>query len=254
MMPILVSRSSSVDEIGRIRSQAKCVDVSHDALPAEFFEEDDVTSHCFSPATMPHPRRGRLPEGSAALDATGSEAHCCEPSVKPNGEAAKEAALDGVEIHQRRGSASRVKTKEEEYCCFNSAEKKEAAIRGGAPPLHQEAYIMEDGPSRKAEERRQKVACSVREVSPSDDHLVKKQDRPGEEKAARKTNFLVKKEAKPREDKEANLSLNRPLKKQGEATSQQISRPGKQNSRDGSKRSDDRSRKMIHDEADDLPP
>ncbi|VAI63328.1 unnamed protein product [Triticum turgidum subsp. durum] len=70
-------------------SDEKCVDVSHDALPAEVVEEDDVTSHRFSPATMSHPRR----------------------------------------IHQRRGSAARVTTKEEdEYCCFNSTEEKEAAM------------------------------------------------------------------------------------------------------------------------------
>ncbi|VAI63327.1 unnamed protein product [Triticum turgidum subsp. durum] len=31
-------------------SDEKCVDVSHDALPAEVVEEDDVTSHRFSPA------------------------------------------------------------------------------------------------------------------------------------------------------------------------------------------------------------
>ncbi|KAI4981422.1 hypothetical protein ZWY2020_021914 [Hordeum vulgare] len=61
-------------------------------------------------------------------DAAGCEAHCCEPPVKPNDEAAKEEALDGVGIHQRRGSATRVTTKEEEYCCFNSAEEKEAAM------------------------------------------------------------------------------------------------------------------------------
>ncbi|VAI63330.1 unnamed protein product [Triticum turgidum subsp. durum] len=80
-------------------SDEKCVDVSHDALPAEVVEEDDVTSHRFSPATMSHPRRGRLPDGS------------------------------GVGIHQRRGSAARVTTKEEdEYCCFNSTEEKEAAM------------------------------------------------------------------------------------------------------------------------------
>ncbi|KAE8771452.1 hypothetical protein D1007_56655 [Hordeum vulgare] len=64
---------------------------------------------------MSHPRRGHLPDGSAAHDAAGCEAHCCEPPVKPNGEAAKEAALDGAGIHQRRGFATRVTTKEEEY-------------------------------------------------------------------------------------------------------------------------------------------
>ncbi|KAI5006328.1 hypothetical protein ZWY2020_033571 [Hordeum vulgare] len=74
------------------------------------------------------PCRGRQPDGSAAPDAAGCEAHCCEPPIKPNGEAAKEAALDGVGIHQRRGSAARVMTKEEEYCCFNSAEEKEEAM------------------------------------------------------------------------------------------------------------------------------
>lgn len=133
---------------------------------------------------------------------------------------------------------------------------KQNARSGKAKETREKATcdFREDSPSGKAEERRQKVACSVREVSPSDDHLVKKQDRPGEEKAARKANFPVKKQAKPREDKEANLSVNRPLKKQAEATSQQISRPGKQNSRDGSKSSDDRSRKRIPDEADDHPP
>ncbi|KAI4976097.1 hypothetical protein ZWY2020_049704 [Hordeum vulgare] len=137
-MPILVPRSSSPDEIGRIRSQAKCVDLSHDALPAEVVEEDDVTSHRFSSATMSHPRRGRLPDGSTAPDVADCEVHCCEPPVKPNDKAAKEVALDGIGIHQRRGSASRVTTKEEEYCCFNSVEKKEAATRGGAPPLPHE--------------------------------------------------------------------------------------------------------------------
>ncbi|VAI63329.1 unnamed protein product [Triticum turgidum subsp. durum] len=111
-------------------SDEKCVDVSHDALPAEVVEEDDVTSHRFSPATMSHPRRGRLPDGSVLPDAAGCEVHCsCEP-VKPgsvNGDA--KAAPDGVGIHQRRGSAARVTTKEEdEYCCFNSTEEKEAAM------------------------------------------------------------------------------------------------------------------------------
>ncbi|KAI5009831.1 hypothetical protein ZWY2020_011968 [Hordeum vulgare] len=48
------------------------------------------------PATMSHPRRGRLPDGSAALDAAGCEAQCCEPPVKPNGEAAKEAAPGSI--------------------------------------------------------------------------------------------------------------------------------------------------------------
>ncbi|KAF7081503.1 hypothetical protein CFC21_085440 [Triticum aestivum] len=109
-------------------SDEKCVDVSHDALPAEVVEEDDVTSHRFSPATMSHPRRGRLPDGSVLPDAAGCDAHCsCEP-VKPNGDVAK-AAPDGVGIHQRRGSAARVTAKEgDEYCCFNSTEEKEAAM------------------------------------------------------------------------------------------------------------------------------
>uniref|UniRef100_A0A453Q4F6 Citrate transporter-like domain-containing protein n=1 Tax=Aegilops tauschii subsp. strangulata TaxID=200361 RepID=A0A453Q4F6_AEGTS len=112
-------------------SDEKCVDVSshHDALPAEVVDEDDVTSHRFSPATMSHPRRGRLPDGSVLPDAAGCEVHCsCEP-VKPNGDVVK-AAPDGVGIHQRRGCAARVTTKEEEdeYCCFNSTEEKEAAM------------------------------------------------------------------------------------------------------------------------------
>ncbi|KAM3245353.1 hypothetical protein ACQJBY_056592 [Aegilops geniculata] len=108
-------------------SDDKCVDVSshHDALPAEVVEEEDVTSHRFSPATMSHPRR---PDGSVL---PGCEAHCsCDP-VKPgsvNGDVAK-AAPDGVGIHQRRGSAARVTAKEEdEYCCFNSTEEKAAAM------------------------------------------------------------------------------------------------------------------------------
>uniref|UniRef100_A0A453Q428 Citrate transporter-like domain-containing protein n=1 Tax=Aegilops tauschii subsp. strangulata TaxID=200361 RepID=A0A453Q428_AEGTS len=78
-------------------SDEKCVDVSshHDALPAEVVDEDDVTSHRFSPATMSHPRRGRLPDGSVLPDAAGCEVHCsCEP-VKPNGDVVK-AAPDGV--------------------------------------------------------------------------------------------------------------------------------------------------------------
>ncbi|KAI4983209.1 hypothetical protein ZWY2020_023701 [Hordeum vulgare] len=62
-------------------SDEKCVDVSHDALPAEVVEEDDVTSHRFSPATMSRSalrppirrlrcsRRGRL--RGALLRATG---------------------------------------------------------------------------------------------------------------------------------------------------------------------------------------
>ncbi|VAI51727.1 unnamed protein product [Triticum turgidum subsp. durum] len=112
-------------------SDEKCVDVSHDALPAEVVDEDDVTSHRFSPATMSHPRRGRLPDGSVLPDAAGCDAHCsCEP-VKPgsvNGDVAK-VAPDGVGIHQRRGSAARVTAKEgDEYCCFNSTEEKEAAM------------------------------------------------------------------------------------------------------------------------------
>ncbi|KAF7072050.1 hypothetical protein CFC21_077241 [Triticum aestivum] len=133
---------------------------------------------------------------------------------------------------------------------------KQNARSGKAKETREKATcdFREDSPSGKAEEKRHKAACSVREVSPSDDHLVKKQDRPGEEKAARKANFTVKKQARPREDEEANLSGNRPLKKQAEATSQQISRPGKQNSRDESKSSDDRRRKRIPDEADSLPP
>jgi len=108
-------------------SDDKCVDVyCHDALPAEVVEEEDVTSHRFSPATMSHPRRGRLPDGSIP-DAAACQAHCCGDPVKPgdvaNGDATK--ATDGVGIHQRRG---RVTAKEEdEYCrCFNSAEEKEA--------------------------------------------------------------------------------------------------------------------------------
>ncbi|KAE8784634.1 hypothetical protein D1007_41739 [Hordeum vulgare] len=111
-MPILVPRSSSPDEIDRIRSHAKCVNVSHDTLPAEVVEEDDVTSHRFSQDTMSHPCRGRLPDGSIVPDAVG-----CEPPVKPNGEAAKEAALDGTGIHQRRGSAVKLN---QQVCKMNS--------------------------------------------------------------------------------------------------------------------------------------
>ncbi|XP_051191650.1 silicon efflux transporter LSI2 [Lolium perenne] len=107
-------------------SDEKCVDVAHDDA-VEVVEEDDVTSHRFTPATMSHPRgRGaRLIDGSSGSPdaAGGCEAHCCcccEPE-KPDADATK------VGIHQRRGGAvgvnGAVVAKEEE--AYNSVEEKE---------------------------------------------------------------------------------------------------------------------------------
>uniref|UniRef100_A0ACD5YWF2 Uncharacterized protein n=1 Tax=Avena sativa TaxID=4498 RepID=A0ACD5YWF2_AVESA len=106
-------------------SDEKCVDVAHDDA-LEVVEEDDVTSHRFSPATMSHPRggRGARPiDGSGALDvAAGCEAHCCCEPVKPD--AADANGVDAkVGIHQRKGVAGGVVgRKEEEY---SSVEEKE---------------------------------------------------------------------------------------------------------------------------------
>ncbi|CAM0943207.1 unnamed protein product [Alopecurus aequalis] len=107
-------------------SDEKCVDVAHDDA-VEVVEEDDVTSHRFSPATMSHPRGrgGKKPlDGSAA----GCEAHCCCEPVKPDAADANGGnAGKVVGIHQRRGGAvgangAVVARKGEEY---SSAEEKE---------------------------------------------------------------------------------------------------------------------------------
>ncbi|XP_047082848.1 silicon efflux transporter LSI2-like isoform X3 [Lolium rigidum] len=109
-------------------SDEKCVDVAHDDA-VEVVEEDDVTSHRFSPATMSHPRgrgAGQI-DGSGAPDAAGvCEAHCCCEPVKPDA-AANGGDATKVGIHQRRGSAVGVNgamvTKEEEE--YTSVEEKE---------------------------------------------------------------------------------------------------------------------------------
>ncbi|KAM0904324.1 hypothetical protein ACQ4PT_018046 [Festuca glaucescens] len=114
-------------------SDEKCVDVAHDDA-VEVVEEDDVTSHRFSPATMSHPRgRGaRQIDGSDAPDAAGCEAHCCCEPVKPAATNGDTKVPDGVGIHQRRGSVLRggengvaPVAKEQEY---NSVEKEEVAM------------------------------------------------------------------------------------------------------------------------------
>ena len=84
-------------------SDEKCVDVTHDDA-IDVVEEDDVTSHRFSPATMSHPR-GRRGAGSSAPDAVaaGCEAHCCCEPVKPDPNGGDAGKVVG--IHQRRGGA-----------------------------------------------------------------------------------------------------------------------------------------------------
>uniref|UniRef100_A0ACD5Y388 Uncharacterized protein n=1 Tax=Avena sativa TaxID=4498 RepID=A0ACD5Y388_AVESA len=110
----------------------------------------------------------------------------------------------------------------------------------------------EVSPTGKTKEIRERTSCYVREVTRSDEPFAKKEDRSGEEKA-KEANCLAKKQARC-EDKEANVSDSHPVKKQAEATSQQFCRPGEQNSRDGTKSSDDWSRKRTPSEVDSLPP
>ncbi|CAM0950878.1 unnamed protein product [Alopecurus aequalis] len=115
------------------------------------------------------------------------------------------------------------------------------------------------------EESRERTSCHVREVTRSDEPFVKKQNISVEEKAkadchvknlarSGEEKAKEKEQARRGEDKEANVSDNHPVRKQAEATSQQMCRPGKQNSRDGSKSSDGRSRKRTPHEVDSLPP
>jgi hypothetical protein len=109
-------------------SDEKCVDVAHDDS-VEVVEEDDVTSHGFSPATMSHPRgRGAAkPLDSSTPDTC--EAHCfCKP-VKPDANSGGAKVPDGaVGIHQRRGVANgvAVSNKNEEFCSVE--EKEEVAM------------------------------------------------------------------------------------------------------------------------------
>ncbi|KAM0864881.1 hypothetical protein ACQ4PT_043646 [Festuca glaucescens] len=130
--------------------------------------------------------------------------------------------------------------------------------------------VREVSPTGKTKESRERTSSYVRDGTRPDEPLVKKQDRSVEERAkancnaeklarfgeeeAKEANCLMKKQTRCEEDREANASDNHPVKKQAEASSQQMCRPGKQNSRDGSKSSDDRSRKRTPDEVDSLPP
>jgi Na+/H+ antiporter NhaD/arsenite permease-like protein len=109
-------------------SDEKCVDVAHDDA-VEVVEEDDVTSHRFSPATMSHPRgRGAAkPLDGSAPDAC--EAHCCCEPVKPDANGGGAKVPDGaVGIHQRRGVAAgvAVANKNEEF--YSAEEKEEVAM------------------------------------------------------------------------------------------------------------------------------
>ncbi|XP_062221478.1 silicon efflux transporter LSI2-like isoform X2 [Phragmites australis] len=90
------------------------------AVPTEVVEEEDVTSHRFSPATMSHPRSHRPGTSSLGSDAVGSEVNHYHEPVKPdaatngNGyhdDSAKQqqqlpALTEG--IHHRRGGAAAV--------------------------------------------------------------------------------------------------------------------------------------------------
>lgn len=101
--------------------EKKCggaIDVVQD-VATEVVEEEDVTSHRFSPATMSHPRRRQL---GLDLDAgNGEVAQFYEP-VKPDGK-----VLDGM--HQRRGGgAMKGVAVKEEYCGFHSVDEKEEAM------------------------------------------------------------------------------------------------------------------------------
>jgi hypothetical protein len=114
------------------------------------------------------------------------------------------------------------------------------------------AHDVREVPTGKMKESRERTSSCVKDVTQSNEPLVRKQDRSVEERAKAKCN--AEKLARSGEDREANLSDNHPVKKQAEASSQQMRQPGKQNSMDVSKSSDGRSRKRTPDEVDSMPP
>ncbi|KAM0867441.1 hypothetical protein ACQ4PT_042030 [Festuca glaucescens] len=132
------------------------------------------------------------------------------------------------------------------------------------------AHVVREVPTGKMKESRERTSSCVKDVTRSDEPLVRKQDRSVEERAkancnaeklarsgeeeAKEADCLMKKQTRCGEDRDANASDNHPVKKQAEASSQQMRQPGKQNSMDGSKSSDDRSRKRTPDEVDSMPP
>ncbi|XP_006648142.1 silicon efflux transporter LSI2-like [Oryza brachyantha] len=105
-------------------SDEKCVEVVA-PVPTDVVEEEDVTSHRFSPATMSHLRSSHHHHhqpGCSKLDSLDHHS-CCEvyEPVKPttNGDSKADPA---VGIHQRRGAAVRAK----DAPSFRCVEEKEA--------------------------------------------------------------------------------------------------------------------------------
>ncbi|KAL6635383.1 hypothetical protein ACP70R_028054 [Stipagrostis hirtigluma subsp. patula] len=104
------------------------------AVPTEVVEEEDVTSHRFSPATMSHLRTRPGTSSPPGSDAAGGEVYVYHEPVKPNGNAnhddgAKQpASTDG--IHQRRGGGVRAVNGEagKDAHSFRSAEEKEVPM------------------------------------------------------------------------------------------------------------------------------
>lgn len=180
--------------------------------------------------------------------------------------------------------------KEDENTGRTSCHLEEASLSNVVPVQRQaEPKSKQNARSGKAKWTKERTSCDVRDVIPSDETLAKKQDRSGEDQAKepnhlvqkqsrsgedkakepnrlvkkqarfgeekdKERNRLVKKQARSGEDKYSNLAGGLSAKNQAEAALQQMCRSGKHNSRDGSKSSDDRSRKRTPDEVDSLPP
>ncbi|KAF0935460.1 hypothetical protein E2562_032706 [Oryza meyeriana var. granulata] len=110
-------------------SDEKCVEVVA-PVPTDVVEEEDVTSHRFSPATMSHLRSSHHHQpGSSKLDSLDHHS-CCEvyEPVKPvsNGDTKADAT---VGIHQRRGAAVRVNgVAKDGHQSFRSVEKEVEAM------------------------------------------------------------------------------------------------------------------------------
>uniref|UniRef100_A0A0E0K716 Citrate transporter-like domain-containing protein n=1 Tax=Oryza punctata TaxID=4537 RepID=A0A0E0K716_ORYPU len=110
-------------------SDEKCVEVVA-PVPTDVVEEDDVTSHRFSPATMSHPRSSHHHQPGTSLSPP-PDCEVYEP-VKPvtvtnnKADADADAAAVVVGIHQRRGGGGGVRVKEEE--AFRWVEEKEEAM------------------------------------------------------------------------------------------------------------------------------